>query len=75
MPRHALRAALAAVVVLVLSGCVRYSSSYTIQSDDTVDGTIFVTLKEGYQNEEIRTTGPVRVTSPPTSRTRPYSRT
>lgn len=51
MPRKLIRAALAAAAVVVLAGCTRFSSSYTIQSDDTVDGSIFVAAKEGYQTD------------------------
>ncbi len=51
MARHVARAALAVALAVVLSGCVRFSSSYTIQTDDTVDGTIFVALAEGYQTD------------------------
>ena len=51
MTRRSIVLVLAAALALVLSGCARYSTSYTIQTDDTVDGSIYVALAEGYQTD------------------------
>jgi hypothetical protein len=49
MRRRSLAVALIAALVLSLTGCLRYSAIYYIQSDGTVSGQIYTALKEGYQ--------------------------
>ena len=49
MKRRSLAAVLIGVLVLTLTGCLRYNSIYYIQSDGTVSGQIYTALKEGYQ--------------------------
>lgn len=51
MKRRSVTIAVAAALAFILTGCLRYSSSYYIQSDSTVDGSIYVALADGYQND------------------------
>lgn len=48
MRRKAVVALLAAALTIALSGCLRQSAYYYIQSDDTVDGVIYIALHEDY---------------------------
>ena len=51
MKRRGIAAALIATLVVALTGCLRYSGVYNIQSNGTVSGQIYTALKEGYQDD------------------------